>query len=63
MINVDDEEKVINAVYLMTFDPVVPEYAVGNRFARVAYYHDWPWNNGPIGLMIFLIRLEKVQWV
>ena len=63
MINVDDEEKVINAVYLMTFDPAAPEYAVGNRFARLADYHDWPRNNETIGLMIFLIRLEKVQWV
>ena len=57
MIEVDDEEKVINAVYLMTFDPAPSEYEVGNRYYNILNsYHDLPGNNGSIGLRIFLNR-------
>ena len=59
MIEVDDEEKVINAVYLMTFLAVS---ASDERRSTVALhrYHDWPGNNGSIGLMIFPNRSLKV---
>ena len=62
MINVDDEEKVINAVYLMNFRAISASDEMhvwyGGRRSTVALhdYHDWPGNNGSIGLMIFLNR-------
>ena len=61
VIKVDDEEKLMNAVYVMTlrlpFDPAAPIYAVGNRdYTPLHIYHDWPGNNGSIGLMFFLNR-------
>ena len=57
VIKVDDEEKVINAVYLMTF--VAPPAARSGKRACTAlhYYHNSP---GIIGLMIFLNLSEKV---
>ena len=66
MIEVDDEEKVINAVYLMTFLAVSASDGmhgwIAGRRSTVAlhHYHDWPGNNGSIGLMIFLNRSLKV---
>ena len=62
MIEIDDEEKVINAVYLMTFRAVTPSdgmygWIAGTRSTiALHHYHDWPGNNGIIGLMIFLNR-------
>ena len=59
VIHVDDEEKVINAVYLMIlFAP--PASDVGKRaYTALHYYHDSPYY-GSIGLMIFLNLSENV---
>ena len=60
MIEVDDEEKVINAVYLMTIRaPSVSHHMnyVGKRYiAALHSFHDLLGTFGSIGLMIFLIR-------
>ena len=69
MIEVDDEKKVINAVYLMTFIAPTPlgrlakgsANTVGKRNAPAL--HDVYGSLGAhrsIGLMIFLNRTEKV---
>ena len=63
VIEIDDEEKVINAVYLMTFHaPPASELNVGKRsYTPLHYYHDSPYGFlGSIGLMIFLNLSEKV---
>ena len=65
VIHVDDEEKVINAVYVMILiGPSAPEFDVGKRTHTALHYnHDLLGIHGSIGLMIFLNRSEKVLWV
>ena len=62
VIHVDDEEKVINAVYVMLLiAPPGPEFEVGKRtYTALHYYHDLIGTLGSIGLMIFLNRLGRV---
>ena len=65
MIKVDDEEKVINAVYLMTIRAPMGDGTsnmdVGKReIDAVPSLHDWPIGiYRSIGLMISLNRSEK----
>ena len=69
VIEIDDEEKVINAVYLMTFHAPTPTarlakgaaFTVGKRIVTALhYFHGSLGTHGSIGLMIFLNRTEKV---
>ena len=61
VIKVDDEEKVINAVYLMNFiAPPSSEFEVGKRTISALHdYHDLLEAYQSIGLLIFRNHSEK----
>ena len=63
VIEIDDEEKVINAVYLMTFNaPTGSAFTVGKRMVTALHdFHGSLGTHRSIGLMLFLNRTEKVS--